>query len=264
MATARAFWWRCIQIAHRGTTPFANDWAWLIGVPAVIGVLGGFASSAGVPTLTGIPLVDGLLAAAGAFFITYGFRFVPRLFKVPARLFYREERKVAALHGHLKPALKIFFDRNDKACVHETHFGDDQARRVLYIAVIPTATSGATVTGCEGYLVDVRKWNATTEEWDQTSFSMSQRLEWGAFGFTSVDIGPSTRRPLNVARIARVQNRIELLVDVPLNKDARLFDNRDDVFRFDIVVTAQGVSDTRYSLRLQMGEAWNQPKIEAV
>jgi hypothetical protein len=102
MDSTRAFWWRCIRLAHRGSSAFANDWQWFLGVPLATVLFASVASWFKVAAVTtGNPILDGVVAGAAAFVITYGVRFIPRLVKAPARLYYREKRRADSLSARL-------------------------------------------------------------------------------------------------------------------------------------------------------------------
>lgn len=78
------FWWKCIREAARGSVAFANDWQWLFGIPVISGLAGYVAAHLGkVELSTDHPILDGLLAAVGAFIITLAIAFLGRLFNAP-------------------------------------------------------------------------------------------------------------------------------------------------------------------------------------
>jgi hypothetical protein len=94
------FWWRCIRIAFRGNTAFANDWQWLLGVPICSAIAVYFARKLGIAELsTGNAIADGFLAAFGAFVVTWLFAFAVRIANAPVILYY-EEKKKADLVAH--------------------------------------------------------------------------------------------------------------------------------------------------------------------
>ena len=79
-----AYWWQCTKEAAQGATAFANAWQWLFGFPVVSGVAGYVAARYGKTAITtGQPIFDGLLAALGAFLVTWLVAFVVRLFNAP-------------------------------------------------------------------------------------------------------------------------------------------------------------------------------------
>jgi hypothetical protein len=176
-----------------------------------------------------------------------------------------KKNKADELKSRLVPKLGIFFDPKDQICVHETFLGDDKADRVSYIAAVPIARTDATVSGCRGWLTDVRKLGSDKQTWEATSFTTRRQLEWSAIGFEPMDINPGMRQALNVVRIRLADGDIfpcvpQLLI---LNKDAQLFEDRNGVFRFDIAVIGQKGPVATHSLRLELDSASNKPNVRA-
>lgn len=128
--TLRSFWWRCARRAHRQAIAFANNWAWLWGVPIGTAVIVWFASAkhlAIAQVTTGNPALDGLLAGLGAFAITYGIRFVPRFVTAPHQLLMAERRRTAAAESEIH-ALTVKPERIslvDMAALAESRFDWD-------------------------------------------------------------------------------------------------------------------------------------------
>jgi hypothetical protein len=94
------FWWLCAQRAFWGNTAFANDWQWLIGYPAIVGLvlLLGYFGLAGTVEVTLTTGAVGVFAAAFlAFLITWLAGFIMRLLNAPVELFH--EPSARALSG---------------------------------------------------------------------------------------------------------------------------------------------------------------------
>jgi len=82
--------------------------------------------------------------------------------------------------------------------------------------------------------------------------------------YGKINIWRPATQPLNVFTVSRSDPIIRLCVDKPLNRDKHIFDDASDVFRFEIAVTAPDVPPALLSLRVQMGETWNKPKVEVI
>ncbi|MCP1852764.1 MULTISPECIES: hypothetical protein [unclassified Bradyrhizobium] len=80
------FWRRCAAYAAKGTVAFANDWAWLFGVPATVIIIQVVATGSG-NSVTGSIVADALLSGAIAFAITWMVIFFVRLIGAPAALY---------------------------------------------------------------------------------------------------------------------------------------------------------------------------------
>ena len=80
-----SFWGQCIRIALRGSSQFANDWAWLVGVPALAGILAFIGKPKLFQEFEGIG--SSVIVAALAFLITALVRFAVRILAVPVALY---------------------------------------------------------------------------------------------------------------------------------------------------------------------------------
>lgn len=92
-----SFWRLAFRNALRNNTSFANDWAWLVGVPAA-SFLGAYVSARSGSTgmSTGYPILDGLVAAAAAFLITWLASLLIRLANEPVALFHAQKDRADA------------------------------------------------------------------------------------------------------------------------------------------------------------------------
>jgi hypothetical protein len=86
MREAFNFWCRCAVYAAKGTVAFANDWAWLFGVPATVVIIQVVAAGSG-NSMTGSIVIDALLSGAIAFVVTWMVIFLVRLIGAPAALY---------------------------------------------------------------------------------------------------------------------------------------------------------------------------------
>ena len=114
MKSIQSFWWKCVKLAHSESVEFANDWQWLFGVPIGAALLAWWANRYGYSDVsTGKPIVDGILAGAGAFAITYLVIFIPRLIRAPAFLYGEQEALAIAWLGgnseNLRTAIRRLF-----------------------------------------------------------------------------------------------------------------------------------------------------------
>src|SRR4051812_22776106 len=80
------FWCHCAVYAAKGTVAFANDWAWVFGVPVTVFILQLVAAGSGT-SVTGGAFLDALLSGAVAFLITWLVIFFVRLIGAPAALY---------------------------------------------------------------------------------------------------------------------------------------------------------------------------------
>jgi hypothetical protein len=121
-----SFWRSCFKSAAHGNSPFANDWQWASGNPALqyaaasatpcAGTAAAIASKVGGgDNMTAV--LTGILAAAAAFAITWLVSFVPKLLRVPADRYYEEKDRADDLQKQFAPRLKVSFDMNDRGCV---------------------------------------------------------------------------------------------------------------------------------------------------
>jgi hypothetical protein len=132
-----AYWWQCTQDSVRGLSQFANDWQWLFGIPAVSGVAGYLTARQGRTAITtGHPILDGVLAAFGAFVVTWLMAFFVRLFNAPVAKDRKQRGEIARLKELAGEVRSTSFDV--KVCaVHEKDAdrleylsGDEQLFRI--------------------------------------------------------------------------------------------------------------------------------------
>jgi hypothetical protein len=103
MRESLKFWGQCTILAAKGSVAFANDWAWLFGVPVTVGIVQFVASGAG-GSLTGQSTIDALLSGAAAFFVTWLVIFLVRLVGAPARLYAEASAASQSGQGSVRPA----------------------------------------------------------------------------------------------------------------------------------------------------------------
>lgn len=178
-------------------------------------------------------------------------------------VYYHGQDQANELTTRPAPKLTIFFDRNDPICVHDTFLGTNEADQVCYIAVVPLANTEATITDCQGWLANICRLGPDNETWEATSFTIRLPLEWSALGFDAIDINPGTRQALNVVRVSLTSGHFSPCTNQWLNKDAKIFEDRHGVFRFDIIVVGKNCS-APCSLRLQIDPASNRPSVATI
>jgi hypothetical protein len=99
------FWWLCTKRAFKGSAAFANSWQWLIGIPAITGLAGYFAAlQEKLGLSSGHPIADGVLAALGAFIVTWLVGFLARLLNAPAALLEQERQRADSLQDQAASA----------------------------------------------------------------------------------------------------------------------------------------------------------------
>jgi hypothetical protein len=99
------FWRKCAGMAAHGNAPFANDWQWLIGYPAVAAFLWLVGFFYGVFSGWATGAIAGLVVAALAFLITWGAVFVSRLLNAPVLLIRSEQERASAAEAELTERL---------------------------------------------------------------------------------------------------------------------------------------------------------------
>jgi class 3 adenylate cyclase len=99
------FWRKSAGMAAHGNAPFANDWQWLIGYPAVAAFLWLVGFFYGVFSGWATGAIAGLVVAALAFLITWGAVFVSRLLNAPVLLIRSEQERASAAEAELTERL---------------------------------------------------------------------------------------------------------------------------------------------------------------
>jgi hypothetical protein len=107
----KRFWSMCIRRAWQRSSPFANDWQWMFGVPfwqwasstsAFAGLTGYLVSNGHGSMSTGYPVLDGVIAAAAVFGVTWVVGFVLNIFGSASNLYYEEKNRADALQASIE------------------------------------------------------------------------------------------------------------------------------------------------------------------
>ncbi len=104
------YWGKCAKVAAKGSAAFANDWQWLFGIPAVTGITAYLAAQTGTAMSTGSPVLDGVLAAFGAFVVTWAVAFAVRLLQAPVVFDRDQNREIDRLKRLVGEARSTSFD----------------------------------------------------------------------------------------------------------------------------------------------------------
>jgi hypothetical protein len=125
------------------------------------------ATRRGVTELTtGHPILDGMIAALGAFVITAVIAVFLRILKVAPALFFGEQNRADHLTLQIRPKLKISFDP-DRGCLVDSPVQEwfEQADthklalaweyRTIYARIRVDAISKVKVRGCSAFLTEI-------------------------------------------------------------------------------------------------------------
>lgn len=165
----------------------------------------------------------------------------------------------------------------------DVRFGEHHLKATLKIAdVVKTRTPTVNPTGeaiyvqfpvhalnaaaeeAKAWLIGIRRFKAP-DQWEQI-YSESVRLYWShtkADVMEAITISPGIPHNLNVLRVLSGPQFIELQVNafaVPLALRPGVFGS-DDVYVFDIAVSAKGVETANVSLTFKLGSHWDQPEM---
>jgi hypothetical protein len=107
-----AFWWQCMRIGARGTSPFANDWQWAIGNPTIAAISP--AILAGLVTWLGKdyvaaehPVLGPVAIAFGAYVVTWVVGVVGRTLNAAPRIYYQEKHRADDLARQFEPKISV-------------------------------------------------------------------------------------------------------------------------------------------------------------
>jgi hypothetical protein len=133
-----------------------------------------------------------------------------------------------------------------------------------YARLLPKCMS-THVVGCRGYLAAVHK--EVAGRWAATEFNEALRLQWSNRPTAdSLELQREVDQFLDLFYIDDQQKYIVPCVDVLPLRASRVFRDAEnnDVFRFDVIVTADNCPTECISLRVQRGEHWDRPSIEVL
>jgi len=212
------FWCACVKHAKVGGSEFANNWTWLIGVPVVAGLATGISGRENV-TVTGYAIADGMLAAVGAFLITWGLYFLYRFVHSPVELFNEQKIRADGLQAAREPNLRLHFNPMDQGFLHQT---PTAIGRVLMIRVLPTCN--ADIPHCRGQLLMVWKW--VKSQWIRTQMDEAFDLKWSLQhkdDIRELTLRPEVRQFLDVAVVADQRKHIEPAIFIRSNRAIATF-----------------------------------------
>jgi hypothetical protein len=95
------FWRKSAKHARVGAAAFANDWQWFTGVPLASAIGTYIAARRGSDLTTGYPILDGVIAAAVAFLITWAVAFVINIWREAPKLYLSEKKRADDLQAEL-------------------------------------------------------------------------------------------------------------------------------------------------------------------
>ena len=127
-APKRSFWWGCAVKAATGCVSFANDWQWLLGLPAAAAALGwalGWGRS--VLLFQNHPILAPMAFAAAGFLLTWPIKFVYRVGIVAPEMWREEKARADKLEEHAaRKPLEIVFKRGPS--FHRVIIGPDDGQ----------------------------------------------------------------------------------------------------------------------------------------
>jgi hypothetical protein len=125
-------------------------------------------------------------------------------------------------------------------------------------------TTDVALTGCRGHLHRVLKWSEVTKQWMATEVDESLNLLWSTVDEPIITLYPRMKHQLCVFFVDDVQPHIGIWARPIQHRMAAVFEHPDpnDIFRFDISVTADDCLAANISLRVRMGVQWDKPVVQ--
>jgi len=168
------------------------------------------------------------------------------------------EEKNAQLQLRLTPAVTV-------SDVRITPTPTQGAGDCIYVQIPVECKYEAAVHNCQGHLNGVRRWNPEHAEWTRTRIDERLQLGWSLEEQPSIVLHPRVQRLLNVFWV--LNNVSDLHLCTPVNKyplRAHNVFNTKDVFRFDIVITADSGVSLPVCLEAKWGDNWYEPFLKIV
>lgn len=148
----------CASRAWDGSTQFANNWAWLFGIPVLVAAV----------TYLGIAKPDNwrwallvsLFTGIGAFALTWCISFVVCFFRAGPKLYYEERNRADILRERLTPKIGIDVERANRGVRREETW-DDRANAAgppsMWVQFAVTPIGDVPLDDCEARLVRVTR-----------------------------------------------------------------------------------------------------------
>lgn len=147
--------------ARRGSTSFANDWQWVIGIPASAWVVTAFHAKGTAEFFASGTQFAAFTNALAAFVITVLASILIRLFIEPADLFYSEERRAILSEEELKksraPKIKLYLDPVQQGVMELPTEINGVRATSKWVQFTVAPNSDTPLMDCEAWVVDIER-----------------------------------------------------------------------------------------------------------
>lgn len=192
---AFCFWWKCLVRARRGSASFANNWQWVIGIPAtafVLTVFKAYLSKGANDFLSGNTPFAAFTFALAAFVITVTASIAIRLFIEPSELYHGEMKRAIEAEDELRkyrePKINLYLDPIQRG-VTEFPTEVNGSRTVSkWVQITVSPATEIPLVDCEAWLTDVEKLDGV----DAGAHFLEERaqIKWSQLGATKITIRP--------------------------------------------------------------------------
>lgn len=169
-----------------------------------------------------------------------------------------EREKVIELQERLSPKLQLTFDKSIPGCME---VGGMPPKRVLTVRLLPTTVSR--VENCRGQLCRISE-SVDGEHWSLTNYVDALDLRWthrkSDTEWTPMRIVKDVQQTLDVFAIGEKEN---VLYPSTLSYPRPLPDfTSGKWFKFDVKISGDGNAEDAISLKVKLGETWNNLIVE--
>jgi len=160
-------------------------------------------------------------------------------------------------HIRLLPKLKF-----GDARVVKTPTNQPGLERVVAQVLVQCATD-ASLTDCRGHLLRVLKWSNSDKKWTPTDVDEPLDLLWSIIDEPVRTLQPGIDQQLCIFSIDSVRPTIAIWAARTPFRVSATFERAspNDIFRFDIQVTARDCGPSNISLEVKSGDQWDKPTV---
>jgi len=159
------------------------------------------------------------------------------------------------------PRFKLKFKKNDKGFITDTRVGRSDAH---YVRVRVRIKRYGIAKQCRAYLVNVEKWNASTEKFEPTIYCDSLQLAWSAqedptepgTAYRALDIPKGVPQFIDIVSTMRGATTYRVMTKFYLNRYIALFEEHGK-FRYTVLVSGDNAKPKSIKIIFEWKGDWD-------
>ncbi len=168
-------------------------------------------------------------------------------------------------HWVFGPKLKVIFIEDDRGFITDTK--EKGVTEAHYVRVKVLNTGRQIAKQCRAYLVNVEKWNTSTDKFEPTIYCDSLQLAWSARAnieeaFRPVDMPKDISQFVDIVSTRRPESDYKVMTNTHLYRYEPLFKEHGK-FRYTVVVSGDNVKPVSAKVVFEWGGDWDNFAVSA-